>query len=49
MTEGAVHTGVYRPQQRDREILEEQIAAALHDPSEIDDEIRSLFDAIGSQ
>ena len=27
-------------------ILQEQIAATLDDPSELDDEIRSLFDAI---
>jgi RNA polymerase sigma-70 factor (ECF subfamily) len=47
-TEGAVHTAMYRLRKRYREILQEQIAATLHDPSEIDDEIRSLFDAIGS-
>ncbi len=47
-TQGVVHTAVYRLRKRYREILQEQIAATLHDPSEIDDEIRSLFDAIGS-
>jgi hypothetical protein len=46
-TEGAVHTAVYRLRKRYREILQEQIAATLHDRSEIDDEIRPLFDAIG--
>jgi RNA polymerase sigma-70 factor (ECF subfamily) len=48
MTEGAVHTAVHRLRKRYREILQEQIAATLHDPSEMDDEIRSLFNAIRS-
>jgi hypothetical protein len=47
-TEGAVHTAVHRPRKRHREILREQIEATLRDPSEMDDEIRSLFDAVRS-
>jgi len=31
-----------------REILQEKVAATLDDPSEVDDEIRSLVDAIRS-
>jgi RNA polymerase sigma-70 factor (ECF subfamily) len=47
-TESAVHTAVYRLRKRYREILQEEIATTLNNPSEIDDEIRSLFDAIRS-
>jgi RNA polymerase sigma-70 factor (ECF subfamily) len=47
-TEGAVHVAVHRLKKRYREILQEQIAATLDDPSEVDDEVRSLFDAIRS-
>ena len=45
-TEGAVHVAVRRLKKRYRALLREQIAATLDDPSEMDDEIRSLFDAI---
>ena len=45
-TEGAVHVAAHRLKKRYRKILREQIAATLGDPSEMDDEIRSLFDAI---
>lgn len=45
MTEAAVHMAVHRLRKRYREILLEQIAATLDDPSETDDEVRSLFDA----
>jgi hypothetical protein len=47
-TEGAVHVAVHRLKKRYRAILQEQIAATLDDPSEVDDEVRSLFDAIRS-
>jgi len=47
-TEAAVHMAVHRLRQRYREILEEQIAATLDDPSELEDEIRALFEAISS-
>jgi RNA polymerase sigma-70 factor (ECF subfamily) len=46
MSESAVNTAIHRMRKRYREILQEQIAATLDDPSEMDDEIRSLFDAI---
>jgi DNA-directed RNA polymerase specialized sigma24 family protein len=47
-TEEAVHMAVHRLRKRYREILEEQIAATLDDPSEMEDESRSLFEAITS-
>jgi DNA-directed RNA polymerase specialized sigma24 family protein len=46
ISEDAVYTATHRLKARYREILKEQIAATLDDPSEIKDEIRSLFDAI---
>jgi RNA polymerase sigma-70 factor (ECF subfamily) len=46
MSEGAVHNASHRLRKRYRKILEKQIAATLDDPSELDDEIRSLFDAV---
>ena len=47
-TEGAVHTAVHRLKKRYRTILQREIAATLDDPSEVDDEIRWLFEAIRS-
>ena len=47
-TEEAVNMAIHRLRKRYREILEEQIAATLDDPSEMEDEIRSLFEAIAS-
>ena len=47
-TEEAVHMAIHRLRKRYREILEAQIAATLDDPSEMEDEIRSLFEAITS-
>ena len=49
MSEGAVHSASHRLRKRYREILQEQIAATLDDPSELDDEIRSLFDALRTE
>ncbi len=46
MTEGDVYNATHRLRKRYRRILEEQIAATLDDPSDLDDEIRSLFDAL---
>jgi DNA-directed RNA polymerase specialized sigma24 family protein len=46
MSLGAVHNAIHRLRKRYREILQEQIAATLGDRSELDDEIRSLFDAL---
>jgi len=45
-SEGAVNVAVHRLRRRYREILQELIAETLDDPSEIDDEIQSLVDAI---
>jgi RNA polymerase sigma-70 factor (ECF subfamily) len=39
---------VHRLRKRYREILRVQIAGTLDDPSEMEDEIRSLFEAITS-
>jgi len=47
-TEGAVHTAVHRLKKRDRAILRKEIAATLDDPSEVDEKIRWLFEAIRS-
>lgn len=49
MSEDAVHTASHRLRKRYREILQEQIVATLDDPSELDDEIRSLFDALRTE
>jgi RNA polymerase sigma-70 factor (ECF subfamily) len=45
-TEGAVQVAVHRLRKRYRELLQEQIAATLDEPSEVEDEVRWLFDAI---
>jgi len=45
-SEGAVHVAVHRLKKRYRAILQEQVAATLDDPAQIDDEIRDLFEAI---
>ena len=47
-TEGAVNTAVHRLKKRYRAILQREIAATLDDPSQVDDEIRWLFEAIRS-
>jgi DNA-directed RNA polymerase specialized sigma24 family protein len=47
-TEAAVNTAVHRLKKQYREILQEQIAATVHDASDIEDEIRSLFDVVRS-
>jgi RNA polymerase sigma-70 factor (ECF subfamily) len=46
MSEGAVNVAAHRLRKRYREILREQIAATLDDISDLDDEVRSLFDAL---
>jgi RNA polymerase sigma factor (sigma-70 family) len=48
MTEAAVHTAVHRLRRRYREILQQEIAATLDEPSEMEDEIRWLFEAMRS-
>jgi DNA-directed RNA polymerase specialized sigma24 family protein len=45
-TEAAVHVAAHRLRKRYREVLQEQIAATLDNPSETDDEIQALFDAL---
>lgn len=49
MTEGAVQVAVHRLRARLADALREEVGATLNDPtpSEIDDEIRSLFEALG--
>jgi DNA-directed RNA polymerase specialized sigma24 family protein len=47
-TEGAVHTAVHRLKKRYRAMIQQEIAATLDDPSEVDEEIRWLFEAIRS-
>ena len=49
ITEGDVYNASHRLRKRYRRILEEEIAATLDDPSELDDEIRSLFDALRTE
>jgi hypothetical protein len=46
MTENHVNVAVHRLRKRYREILEERIAVTIDDASEMDDEIRSLFEAL---
>jgi RNA polymerase sigma factor (sigma-70 family) len=47
LTEGAVKVNVHRLRQRYRGVLRDEIAQTLADPTEIDDEIRQLFSALG--
>jgi RNA polymerase sigma-70 factor (ECF subfamily) len=48
MTEGAVKVAVHRLRRRYRAMLREEIAQTVADPTEIDDEIRQLFSALGN-
>jgi RNA polymerase sigma-70 factor (ECF subfamily) len=48
MTEGTVNVAIHRLKRRYREILQELISSTLDDPSEMEDEIRSLFAAMRS-
>jgi RNA polymerase sigma-70 factor (ECF subfamily) len=47
MTEGAVQVAAHRLRRRYRELVRAEIAAIVDDPAEIEDEIRSLFAALG--
>jgi RNA polymerase sigma factor (sigma-70 family) len=47
MSEGAVKTAAHRLRRRYRELLRAEIAETVGSPEEVDDEIRSLFDALG--
>lgn len=46
-SEGAVKTAAHRLRRRYRELLREEIAETVASPEEVDDEIRSLFEALG--
>jgi RNA polymerase sigma-70 factor (ECF subfamily) len=46
MSEGALKTAAHRLRRRYRELLREEIAETVGSPEEIDDEIRSLFQAL---
>jgi DNA-directed RNA polymerase specialized sigma24 family protein len=45
-SEGAVNTAAHRLKRRYRAILQNQIAATLEDPAQVDEEIRDLFEAV---
>lgn len=47
MTPGAVKVAIHRLRRRYRELLREEIGRTVDDPSEVDDEIRGLFAALG--
>lgn len=46
-TEGAVQVAIHRLRRRYRELVRAEIAATVDDPSEIEEEIRALFVALG--
>ena len=48
MSVGAVKVAVHRLRRCCRDILREEIAQTLSGPEEVDDELRDLFDALGS-
>jgi RNA polymerase sigma-70 factor (ECF subfamily) len=47
MTEGAVKVAAHRLRQRYRDFLREEIARTVADEAEVDDEVRTLFRALG--
>jgi len=47
MSEGAVKVAAHRLRKRYRELLRREVAQTVADPSEVDDEIRRLFEALG--
>jgi RNA polymerase sigma-70 factor (ECF subfamily) len=47
-TEGAVHVAAHRLRRRCRDLLRAETAVTVDDLSEVDDEIRSLWDALGA-
>jgi RNA polymerase sigma-70 factor (ECF subfamily) len=48
MTEGTVRVAVHRLRRRYRELLRQEIANTTDDPNGIDEEIQTLFTALGS-
>jgi hypothetical protein len=49
MTEHALQVAAHRLRRRYREALRSRIAATVADPSQIEEEIRDLFDEVASQ
>jgi RNA polymerase sigma factor (sigma-70 family) len=49
MSEGAIKVAAHRLRRRYRELLKEEIAQTVADPAEIEEELRELFAAVGSQ
>ncbi len=49
MSEGAIKVAVHRLRRRYREVLKEEIAQTVAGPAEIEEELRELFAAVGSQ
>ena len=49
LSPGALKVAVHRLRQRYRELLRQEIAATVDDPAEVDEEIRQLFAALGSE
>jgi DNA-directed RNA polymerase specialized sigma24 family protein len=47
MTEGAVQVAVHRLRKRYKALVRERISETVDDPSEVEDEIRALFAALG--
>ena len=48
-SEGAVRVAVHRLRRRYRQLLRAEISKTVAEPSDVDDEIRSLFSALDSQ
>jgi RNA polymerase sigma-70 factor (ECF subfamily) len=48
MTEGAVKVAAYRLRLRCRALLRAEIAQTVAGPDEVDEELRDLFNAVGS-
>jgi RNA polymerase sigma-70 factor (ECF subfamily) len=46
-TEGAVHVVAHRLERRCWDLVRAEIAVTVGDPSEVEDEIRALWDALG--
>jgi RNA polymerase sigma-70 factor (ECF subfamily) len=49
MTEAAIKVAVHRLRRRYQEILHDEIAQTVHEPEEIDDELKHLFQAVRRQ
>jgi RNA polymerase sigma-70 factor (ECF subfamily) len=49
LTPGAFRTALHRFRQRYRELFREEVASQVHDPRDVDDEIRHLIAALGRE